>query len=195
MSTLIKKGYVMKSGRPVRYSLTCAGVALAKSLVTSFTLPHSETESQSHFVNHITLPPQPNFFFLSLNEQQQSSITTKTKTDNSSFEDYLHFLLSRSGLSCHNSKEQKNYDIILTNDATLTTHHILQVRLLIDNRERKNRKDPSYILNQLIALGCPCEVRKLELGDMIWIGITDTGSHSHLTVLSSPNSCFHRLPL
>lgn len=189
MSTLIKKGYVMKSGRPVRYSLTCAGAELAKSLDTSFTQSHSEIVSQSHFANHITLPTQSDSF-LSLNEQQQPSATTKTKTKTeiTSFENYLHFLLSRREWSCHCPKEQKNYDVILNDDTTLITHRILQVRLVIDNRERKNNKDPSYILNQLIALECPCEVRKLELGDMIWIGITDTGSHSHLIVLSFPNT-------
>jgi hypothetical protein len=125
----------------------------------------------------------------------------------SSFNDYIEFLLTQRSFSLERQNSafvlhdnSKNTDIMVSLSSTMGTHHILRVQLIVDNRERKNKKDPSYIVDQLKAAGCPAEARKLELGDIIWIGFTDSGmllfSSSYYTrvrvlVLSALMNSYH----
>jgi len=165
MSTLLKKGLVMKSGRPVRYSLTDAGKSLAKTL--------DDTNPPLGDDNKLcTSPRLTSFACLSSHDEHQQF---QSATTVHSLANYIDFLLSQRLYSCQNLAEHKSNDTVLNDDTALRTHRILQVRLVIDNRERTNSQTPSCIANQLTAVGCPCEVRKLELGDIIWIGVTDTG--------------------
>ena len=40
---------------------------------------------------------------------------------------------------------------------------------LLDNREVKDKKDRAHIAEQLLKKGIDCEVRALELGDVLWV--------------------------
>lgn len=43
------------------------------------------------------------------------------------------------------------------------------VKLIVDNREKKGRRDPSYFQGKLSILGLPTETRQLTLSDFVWV--------------------------
>eukprot|EP01126_Amoeba_proteus_P053900 TRINITY_DN6595_c0_g1_i1.p1 TRINITY_DN6595_c0_g1~~TRINITY_DN6595_c0_g1_i1.p1 ORF type:complete len:344 (+),score=81.90 TRINITY_DN6595_c0_g1_i1:929-1960(+) len=64
---------------------------------------------------------------------------------------------------------------VLFRRGSLPCHHFVDVVLVLDCRELNKKNDRNFVKNKLESLGVVCQVRQLDLGDMIWIGRTSTG--------------------
>jgi hypothetical protein len=53
-----------------------------------------------------------------------------------------------------------------------------EVVLIVDQREVRSRRDRDYLRARLLEAGVHCEVRQLDLGDMLWIARRREGAHA-----------------
>ena len=52
---------------------------------------------------------------------------------------------------------------------------ILEVKLICDHREIVSQRNRAYITDLLRASKVPMEVRNMNLGDFVWVGIGEDG--------------------
>lgn len=152
MATLEKHVLVSRDGRPARYSLTEQGRALAEqlhALTPDVDTWRDSAEWQETPVKPVTAP----------------NVTRV----NHLLADLQHFERAQSQGGRVTSDDTCQSD-------TLTEHVIEEVIIVLDNREIKTQKERSYLHDQLVKEGVTCEVRKLELGDVVWLGRTDRGA-------------------
>jgi crossover junction endonuclease MUS81 len=152
MATLEKHVLVSRDGRPARYSLTVQGRALAEqlhALTPDVDTWRDSAEWQETRVKPVTAQPsvtRVNHLLADLQQFERAQSQGRSLTSDD---------------TCQS--------------AALTEHVIEEVLLVLDNREIKNQKERSYLHDQLVKEGVACQVRKLELGDVVWLGRTARG--------------------
>ncbi len=153
MATLEKHVLVSRDGRPARYSLTDQGRALAEQL-------HAQTPDVDTWRDSA--------------EWQETPVKAVTAPSVTRVNHLLADLQQFERAQSHGDRSVTADDTCQSN--TLTEHVIEEVMVVLDNREIKTQKERSYLHDQLVKEGVTCQVRKLELGDVVWLGRTDRGA-------------------
>ncbi|KAL9953048.1 hypothetical protein ACROYT_G040399 [Oculina patagonica] len=189
MSTLTRKGYIIKTNNPARYSITDAGCTLAEKLetVTGDSLSPVLTGSAATFVTDsikssshasIDLTSDHNFDSLStVDVSRNSKLCVDLKEKVSDLHDNSASSHGRFTSIAERKEEERKPARILEEDASFTPDFVLRpgtfdVILCVDviettGGQAKSRKDA--LVPELKNNGVQFDVRKLQLGDFLWV--------------------------
>ncbi|RHZ64173.1 hypothetical protein Glove_326g198 [Diversispora epigaea] len=186
MKTLLEKDLVYKSSSPIRFSLTEAGLTVARQMVLTanvqgrnlFAGVHLNQSSMQNIINEKIINTE-NSEISNLENNSINSIEKQTKINNSS-----SFLECSSPFKDINDRNE--HIIVSASNIQMSTFDpiiwapgIFEIILVLDTREVKLKKDRDYIQETLQQRGVKISVRNLELGDVIWVA-RKNGSLIHL---------------
>ncbi|KAG9305645.1 hypothetical protein G9A89_022567 [Geosiphon pyriformis] len=198
MRILLDKDYVYKNGCPPRYSLTDAGLLIARQMIKTSKksgvdvfagLGAGEDPLSMNFDQISSLAEKVQYSGYTIFDNVSSNLDQSASTSGSVFSENkpITELEKNSddnsqnipivGVRSESSSSSSSFENLTskpTSDYPSFTPikwlpGTFEVALLVDNREMRKKQDRDYFEQQLLERGINAQVRALELGDVIWV--------------------------